>query len=181
MLQITLHAPAISCDHCIATIERTVSRTPGARFVSGTVEGRRFAIEITEGSVLDQVAAALAAEDYPLGPAIDFDSSLDAPRAAATSPVYRVSPTDAGAEINYDCPCGCVAGFAFNRATAIAEPEWCCCGRAMLVGRAAEERLRAALAGAESYWIDVQHVTMPWGQPMEVSLAVPAPSTGEVE
>jgi len=172
MLQVTLYAPDISCDHCIATIERVVSSQEGARFVSGDIEGRRFAVELDEGRTLDALAPALAAEGYPLGPAVDAASEQRAVSDAG-APSYRVTPTDAGAEINYDCPCGCVAGFAFNRAVSAAEPESCCCGRTMLVGRTAEERLRGTLAKAEAYDFDVQMVTMPWGQPMEVALAIP--------
>ncbi len=176
----TLHAPAISCEHCIATIERAVSETPGAMFVSGNIEGRRFAIEVVEGAVLDQVARVLADEGYPLGPALDAAAALEGV-AADAPPMYRVTPTDAGAEINYDCPCGCVAGFAFNRAIASAEPESCCCGRTMLAGRSAEERLRSGLSQPDAYHLDVQTLTMPWGQPMEVALAIPAQSGDEGE
>lgn len=172
MLQVTLYAPDISCDHCLATIERVVSARDGARFVAGDVEGRRFTVEVDAGDVLDSLAPALAAEGYPLGPAVDHASEYRAP-ADAGAPSYRVTPTDAGAEINYDCPCGCVAGFAYNRAVAEAEPESCCCGRTMLVGRAAEERLRRGLPATETYGVDVQTLTMPWGQPLEVALAVP--------
>jgi copper chaperone CopZ len=180
MLQVTLYAPAISCEHCIATIERAVSQTPGATFVSGNIEGRHFTVEVAQGALIDQVADALAAEGYPLGPAVDAPSRLDGSRPADAPPVYRVTPTDAGAEINYDCPCGCVAGFAFNRAVASSEPESCCCGRTMLAGRSAEERLRGGLNQPDAYRFDVQHVTMPWGQPMEVALATPAQSEDEV-
>lgn len=176
MSQLTLFAPDITCAHCLETIARSVDAERGARFIAGDVEGRRFSVEISDGSVLDAVAAALADEGYALGNADSVASIALAPPTGtgATRPTYRVTPTDAGAEINYDCPCGCTAGFAFNRAVAAAEPESCCCGRTMLAGRAAEERLRACLAEPEDYRFDTQTVAMPWGQPIEVALATPA-------
>lgn len=175
MPQFTLYAPDITCEHCIATIEKAVTAQPGARFIDGDIEGRRFSVEVEYGAVLDTLAAALAAEGYPLG---DAEA---APRPAAsmltlefhgTHPAYRTTVADFGAEVNYDCSCSCVAGFAFDRSRADQEPESCCCGRTMLVGARAEERLRAVL-DADAYLFDVQTVTMPWGQPMEVALATP--------
>ncbi len=175
MPQLTLYAPAIHCEHCIATIQKAVEAQPGARFVDGDIEGRRFSVDLERGSILDALAEALAAEGYPLGDA----ESVARPAAAAltlelsgTHPAYRVTPADFGAELNYDCPCGCVAGFAFDRSKADPAPESCCCGRTMLVGARAEERLRAALE-ASNYFFDVQTVTMPWGQQLESALATP--------
>jgi len=174
MMQLTLFAPDITCDHCIATIARTVDGHPGARFLTGDVEGRRFALEIESGGVLDALTAALEAGGYPLGPAdLSLTSRAIQSSDGSWTPSHRVKATDAGAEINYDCPCSCVAGFAFNRAVAVAEPESCCCGRSMLVGRGAEERLRARIESS-AYRFDVQTLTMPWGQPLEVALAIPA-------
>lgn len=181
MLQVTLFAPDITCEHCIATIERTVSGEADARFLSGSIEGRNFAVEVAGGAVLDRIADALAAEGYPLGPALTLDAATSERGAEGGPPVYRITPTDVGAEVNYDCPCGCVAGFAFNRAVADAEPESCCCGRTMLVGRAADGRLRAALTDPDAYRFDIQTLTMPWGQPIEAVLAIPAESAHEAD
>jgi copper chaperone CopZ len=179
-LQITLYAPDISCDHCIATIERTVGAHEGARFLSGNIEARRFSIDVEAGVVLDAVAVALAAEGYPLGPADEaLEGVTQSAASASAPPVYRVKPSDAGAEINYDCPCGCVAGFAYNRALAAQDPESCCCGRTMLVGREATASLRTALEGTGEYTFDIQTVTMPWGQPVEAALAVPVEPPSE--
>ena len=175
MPQLTLYAPDITCDHCVATIQKTVESQAGARYLGGDVAGKRFSVEVERGAVLDLLAAALADEGYPLGEAADTASPVAGDSAAATThPTYRVTPTDAGAEINYNCPCGCSAGFAYNRAVADQEPESCCCGRTMLAGRNAGDRLRARLEGAGAYEIDIQTVTMPWGQPLEAALAVPA-------
>ena len=92
---------------------------------------------------------------------------------ANTHPDYIVTRTDAGADVNYQCPCGCYAGFAYDRSTAEQAPESCCCGRTILVGRAASERLVAFIPAPETYGVDEQTVTMPWGQPIEVALATP--------
>ena len=35
MTEITLEAPDISCDHCIASIEKAMTKLPGVRFVGG--------------------------------------------------------------------------------------------------------------------------------------------------
>lgn len=175
MPQVTLYAPAIHCEHCIETIKRTVNAQEGARFLTGDIPGRRFNVEVDRWDRLEAIGAALTAEEYPLGDAADVETPLDAVVATgATHPAYRVKPSDAGAEVNYDCPCSCVAGFAFNRAQADQDPESCCCGRTMLVGRNAADRLRAHLEDPAGYYeVDVQTVTMPWGQPLDVALATP--------
>lgn len=173
-MQLTLSSPEITCDHCIATIERTVGAVDGARFVRGDADARQFAIEVEHGAVLDAVAAALLEEGYPLG---DASASGDgAPATAAPSdwrPDYRVTRTGAGADVNYDCPCSCDAGFAFDRAQTEQAPESCCCGRRLLVGADAAGRLRAALDDPGAFEIDEQELTMPWGQPMQAALAIP--------
>jgi copper chaperone CopZ len=177
MTQLTLYAPAIHCDHCIATIRRTVDAQPGARFLDGNWEIRSFSVEIDNGAVLDAVAAALSAEEYPLGDAAAAAAAVAAAGGGvaegATRPSYRVSRTEAGADLNYECPCGCTAGFALDRSKADQAPESCCCGRTMLVGGRAAERLKGSIAATAFFPIDVQTVMMPWGQPMEAALATP--------
>jgi YHS domain-containing protein len=69
--------------------------------------------------------------------------------AVATHPDYIVTRTEAGADVNYQCPCGCYAGFALDRSVAEQTPESCCCGRTILVGRDATKRLLAFLPDAE--------------------------------
>lgn len=88
-------------------------------------------------------------------------------------PEYRVAETGAGANVNYDCPCGCDAGFAFDRSVAEQDRNSCCCGRLILVGPDAEQRLLASLDDASAYSMDVRDVPMPWGQPAQVALAIP--------
>ncbi len=175
-MQLALTSPTITCEHCIATIQRTVDGIEGARFLHGDPDTRQFAIEVASGAVLDAVSVALAAEGYPAG-----DAPVAGAAGAATAhgvsdgwrPEYRVTKTEAGADVNYACPCSCDAGFALDRARADQAPESCCCGRQVLVGAGAEQRLRAALEAPEGYTFDLQTVEMPWGQPMAVALAIP--------
>jgi copper chaperone CopZ len=174
MPQMTLYAPAIHCEHCIATIQKAVDAVPGARFLDGSWEARSFNIEVDSGAVLDAVAAAMAAEEYPLGDAAAAALAIATAEAGPTHPEYRVTRTEAGADINYSCPCGCDAGFALDRSQAEQSPESCCCGRNILAGRDAAARLRATLEDESAFYpLDVQMVTMPWRQPVEVALATP--------
>ncbi len=175
-MQLTLTAPDITCEHCIATIERTVNAIEGARFLHGSELTQTFAIEVASGAVLDVVTAALTAEGYPLGEASTASAAPASPSAIDEStwtPEYRVTRTPAGADVNYACPCSCEAGFALDRSRVEQDPESCCCGRQILVGREAETRLRGALEHPGAYRYDRQSLTMPWGQPVEVALAIP--------
>lgn len=173
-MQLALSSPEITCDHCIATIRRTVDDIEGARFIHGDWQTKHFVVEVASGGLLDKVSAALEAEGYPLGEAAGpVAAGEDAQPSADWRPTYRITPTGAGADVNYDCPCSCDAGFAFDRSQAAQQPEHCCCGRTILVGRGAEARLRDSLATPDEYEFDVQTVAMPWGQPLPVALASP--------
>jgi hypothetical protein len=86
---------------------------------------------------------------------------------------YRVVETAVGATVNYDCYCGCDAGFALDRSAADAAPEGCCCGNQMLVGDDAARRIDAHLDQRFTYRVDVRTERMPWGEDAEVALAVP--------
>jgi copper chaperone CopZ len=180
--QMTLFAPDITCDHCIATIKETTERIQGARFVAGDPQARAFVVEVGHGAVLDDLEEALAAEGYPLG-----DASIGAPKPAAPRgealpmagapaagfrPRYRVERSEAGAEVHYNCPCGSQDEvFRYDRSRAEQSPH-SCCGHHLLVAPDAEGALRARLG--EGYAIDVQTVEMPWGQPLQAAFAVRA-------
>ena len=193
MPQMTLYAPDITCDHCIATIGKAVATVDGARFIAGDPDSKTFAVEVASGAVLDRVAETLAAEGYPLGEA----SAPGAAPAAAMpmmpmaggapggmhhgqhtpgfKPQYlKIERTDAGADVTYSCPCGSTTEvFHLDRAQAEQGPH-SCCGHHTLVGPNAATRLRARLGdGGAGYDIDVQTVTMPWGQTVEAAQAVP--------
>ena len=172
-MQLTLYAPDVTCEHCIATIEKAVGTVEGATFVSGDPDGKSFVVEVTGGTVIDQVAAATESEGYPLGDAAAAESAGGSAADANWVPSYKMTATDKGADINYSCPCGCDAGFALDRSNADQHAEGCCCGREMLVAPAdAESRLKAGLNGGE-YRFDLQTIEMPWGQPMQAAIAIP--------
>jgi copper chaperone len=67
MTQVTLEAPDISCEHCIISIEKAVTKLPGVRFVSGDPDGKRVIIEL-DPDVADVAAieAAMEEEGYPV-------------------------------------------------------------------------------------------------------------------
>jgi copper chaperone CopZ len=173
-LQLTLTSPEITCDHCIATIQRTVDGLDGATFLHGDPLTKQFAVDLASGALLDALGQALADEGYPLGDA-------NAPTISAGGhgtdpnwhPLYRVTKTALGADVNYACPCSCEAGFALDRSQSEQSPESCCCGRQILVGADAEHRLREVLEEPAAFSFDLQTVEMPWGQPLSVALAVP--------
>jgi copper chaperone len=66
MAQATLEAPDISCDHCIMTIEKAVTKL-GARFVSGDPESKVVTLEYDPATVsLESIEDALEEEGYPV-------------------------------------------------------------------------------------------------------------------
>jgi copper chaperone CopZ len=182
MPQVTLFAPDITCDHCIATIQRTVDAHEGARFVTGDPESASFVVEVERGEVLDTLAGALASEGYPLGepsngPTVSasgmaFPIAGHTPAAAPSGfrPRLRVEKTAAGADVHYNCNCGSEDEvFHFDRSKPEQTPH-SCCNHHMLVEPNAGERLRTRMG--EGYTIDVQSIDMPWGQSMEAAFAV---------
>ena len=92
---------------------------------------------------------------------------------SVTHPTYIVTRTDAGADVNYQCPCGCDAGFAFDRSVAEQAPESCCCGRTILVGVSPRAPVLAFLPAPDTCDLDEQAIEMPWGQVLSVVLATP--------
>jgi copper chaperone len=67
MTQLTLEAPDISCDHCIQSIEKAVTKLPGVRFISGDPEGKRVVIAFDPAVVeQDAIEAAMEEEGYPV-------------------------------------------------------------------------------------------------------------------
>ena len=181
-MQMLLSSPEITCDHCIATIRGVVEATEGTAFLSGDPDAKTFVVE-SSGAALDALATALAGAGYPLGPvgqpagAAGDDVHHEGLHPALTPDwrptSYRIAKTEVGANINYDCYCGCDAGFALDRSQADQPTESCCCGNAILVGTGAAERITAKLDEPVRFRVDVQQVTMPWGQPMDVALAIP--------
>lgn len=67
MTQVTLEAPDISCDHCIMTIEKAVTRLPGVRFLSGDPNGKQVTVEYDPAQVdPSAIEGAMEEEGYPV-------------------------------------------------------------------------------------------------------------------
>jgi copper chaperone len=65
--QITLNAPDISCEHCVATVQKAVGALPGVDSVSASADTKDIAISFDPGKVsVDQIAAVLDEEGYPV-------------------------------------------------------------------------------------------------------------------
>ena len=80
-MQLTLYAPDVTCEHCIASIKDAVETVEGATFVSGDPDAKSFVVEVASGAVVDSIAAATSAEGYPLG---DATAAAAAPNLATT-------------------------------------------------------------------------------------------------
>lgn len=67
MTQTTLEAPDISCAHCIASIEKAVTKLPGVRFISGDPDGKQVVIEFDpQATDLTAIENAMEEEGYPV-------------------------------------------------------------------------------------------------------------------
>ncbi len=172
-MQLMMSSPEITCDHCIATIREAVEATEGARFVSGDPAARTFVVEVASGAALDALGVVLASAGYAPGDIPTGDGHATGGSAGWRPGPLRIERTAAGANVNYDCYCGCDAGFALDRAQADPAPESCCCGNLILVGPAAAARLTSRLEPPAAYRVEVEQVTMPWGQPVDVAIAIP--------
>jgi len=173
MPQITLFAPDVTCDHCIATIQKAVGTVEGATFLEGDPDSKSFAIEVTEGAVLDRVASAVAAEGYPLGPASPARGGGAGAQDASTvgfAPAYTIEKSPEGASVTYTCPCGSTTEhYTYDRSKAD-QALGSCCDHHLLIQANAGQRLQERLGDA--YEVNVQSVEMPWGQPIEAAFAI---------
>ena len=67
MTKVTLEAPDISCDHCIASIQKAVTKLPGVRFLEGDPAAKQVTLEYDPASVqVDAIERAMEAEGYPI-------------------------------------------------------------------------------------------------------------------
>jgi copper chaperone len=67
MEQITLEAPDISCDHCIMSIEKALSKLDGVRFLSGDPAGKLVVLEYDPTVLeLSMIEVAMEEEGYPV-------------------------------------------------------------------------------------------------------------------
>lgn len=64
---VTLIAPNISCDHCLASIEKAVTALPGVRFLAGDAAARQVTLEFDPASAaLGSIEQAMAEAGYPV-------------------------------------------------------------------------------------------------------------------
>jgi len=67
MKDVTLTAPDISCDHCVATIHKAVSRLAGVEFVRGDAASKQVSLRFDESRVkLEEIEQAMEEEGYPV-------------------------------------------------------------------------------------------------------------------
>ncbi len=67
MQKAVLEAPDISCEHCIMTIEKAVTRLPGVQFVSGDPESKQVTVEYDPAQAnLSEIEQAMEEEGYPV-------------------------------------------------------------------------------------------------------------------
>lgn len=65
--KVTLEAPDISCNHCLASIEKAVTALPGVRFLAGDAAARRVTLEFDPASApLASIERAMAEAGYPV-------------------------------------------------------------------------------------------------------------------
>ena len=66
MEEVTLTAPDISCDHCIAAIRRALSKLAGVQFVGGNPQTKQVTIRYDPSMVeMTAIEKALEEEGYP--------------------------------------------------------------------------------------------------------------------
>jgi copper ion binding protein len=64
--EVTLTAPDISCDHCIAAIRKAVSKLAGVQFVDGNPQAKQVTIRYDPSVVqLTDIEEAMEEEGYP--------------------------------------------------------------------------------------------------------------------
>jgi copper chaperone len=67
MREVTLTAPDISCDHCIASIRGAVSNLAGVEFLAGDPTRKQVSLRFDETRVkLEDIEQAMEDEGYPV-------------------------------------------------------------------------------------------------------------------
>lgn len=61
----TFHVPAISCGHCVATIERELKRLEGVLSVKAEEKPKNVTVQVVDDTMLPQIELALAEIGYP--------------------------------------------------------------------------------------------------------------------
>jgi copper chaperone len=64
--EVTLTAPDISCDHCIATIRKALSKLAGVQFLSGNLQAKQVTIRYDPAMVdMTAIEKVMEEEGYP--------------------------------------------------------------------------------------------------------------------
>lgn len=67
MSEVTFEAPDITCDHCIGTIEKAVTKIESVRFISGDPEAKTVKIEYDPAAVeIEKIQSVMEEEGYPV-------------------------------------------------------------------------------------------------------------------
>jgi copper chaperone len=61
----TVNVPAISCHHCVMTIQRELSKLEGVRRVEADAQTKQVTVEWEPPASWEQIAARLTEIDYP--------------------------------------------------------------------------------------------------------------------
>jgi copper chaperone CopZ len=66
METVTFDVPSISCEHCVATIQRVVKEeVPGVGEVLGDPETKRVSVEFAPPATVDAIESTMTAWDFP--------------------------------------------------------------------------------------------------------------------
>jgi len=66
MAQTTFSVPAITCEHCVKTIQRVVTdEVPGVQEVTGDHEAKRITVSFAPPATLEQIVASMTEWDFP--------------------------------------------------------------------------------------------------------------------
>jgi len=63
--RVDLAVPAISCGHCVATIQRVLTELPGVASVDANVETKRVDVVFGPPATLEEIVATLREWDFP--------------------------------------------------------------------------------------------------------------------
>jgi len=66
MTTVTFDVPAISCEHCVATIKRVVPEdVDGVKEVTGDPETKRITVVFEPPATVEAIVASMTEWDYP--------------------------------------------------------------------------------------------------------------------
>ena len=66
MTTVTFDVPAITCEHCVATIKRVVpDEVPGVQSVIGDHETKRITVEFEAPATIEAISASMSEWDFP--------------------------------------------------------------------------------------------------------------------